>query len=147
MTERDNIFDNCRKHVESFETPCVARIITENGQAKAIYTYYDNREGQERLLFCGFERDGSLASRQVLGIRNQSGGEKYYLVSWGQRLQNGERQVIERKPEGFFLSHQLRVKMIEALRKEISYSDLEGGYVPVSDRDLKRIMVGWGYAS
>jgi hypothetical protein len=145
MTEHDNIFDNCRKHIESFEAPCVVRIITADGQAKAIYSYYDNREDQERLLFCGFQHDGSLATKQVLGIRNRLGEEQYYLVCWGHKLVNGEHQIIERKPEGFFLSHRLRVKMIEALRREISFADLEGGYVPISDLELRRIMSGWGY--
>jgi hypothetical protein len=145
MTERDDIFDNCRKHVESFETPCVVRIITENGQAKAIYSYYDNQEGQERLLFCGFQTDGSLASKQVLGIRNRLREEQYYLVSWGHKLLNGEHQIIERRPEGIFINHNLRVRMKEALKKEISYADLEGGYIPVSEIEMRRIMVGWGY--
>jgi hypothetical protein len=145
MKERDNIFDNCRKRVDSSSAPCVARIIVENDKAKAIYTYFDNQQGQERLLFCGFQRDGTLALNQVLGVRNDTGEEQFYLVCWAAKLLNGQHQIIERKPEGYFLSHRLRVRMREALEKEICYADLEGGYVPLSEIDLRKIMAGWGY--
>ena len=145
MTERENIFDNCKKILTGSEKPCDTRVILGNGQAKAVYTYYDDQKGQERLLFCGFQRDGTLAQRQILGVRKSGEAEQYYLVCWEAKLKMDGQQVVEKKPEAYFISHQLRVKMREAIGKEISFADLTGGYVPLGERDLRRIMAAWGF--